>query len=525
MYENILEEFDEYQDNHKIQNDCHEVTNILEADKSNRYIKPVSSSSTTATTTTNTTINDRDHPKQYFTKHYSIETGKFYYINKVTNECTWDKPKGENVPLENSMLIHPLSLFSSSSQNEIVTKDFNKPKDVWNGDKDDKRKLKREQRRFIIQRKLNENTRDQSRKQFKLQEEQEQLEKDIWLLECRKGSETGNEGRIQVNWKKFGYISSEVYDFERNNPTIQLSDLSLNGNGLDSILDIPVHCLNLKRLSLTCNKIVKLDESIGNLVHLTHLNLLRNGMKSLPSAIGSLKQLQVLDISHNELKCLPASIKYLDKIEVLNLECNQLVEIPDVVGEMCCESVNFNSNQITFLPRSIGQMKRLKRLSCMDNKLKFLPVELFESKTLQVLHLSRNYISELPNAIGKLAESIECLWLDNNRLSALPSNFHMLTRLKELQLERNSEMTNPSLNVIIKGPKEVLKWCEMNLARCEYKRKRNIVVAVQDLLEQANQHKLYGKDPVKEPFESVFEPNVSYRGGKCILVVSSLDLD
>ena len=515
MHENILEEHDQYQDNHTIHNDCHDATNILEDEKNNRNIKKPSS------TTKNATINNRD----YFTKHYSVETGKFYYINKVTHECTWDKPKGENVPLDNSTFIRPLLLPSSSSQNEIDIKDFNKPKGVWNDDRDDKRKLKREQRRFIIQRKINENTRDQSRRKFKLQEEQEQLEKDIWVSECQKGSETGNEGRIQVNWKNLGYISSDIYDFERNNPTIQLSDLSLNGNGLDSILDIPVYCLNLKRLSLTCNKIVKLDESIGNLIHLTHLNLLKNGMQSLPSTIGSLKQLQVLDISHNELKCLPASIKYLDKIEVLNLECNQLVEIPDVVGEMYCEYINLNSNQITFLPRSIGQMKRLKRLSCIDNKLKFLPVELFESKTLQALHLSRNYIAELPNAIGKLAETIECLWLDNNRLSALPSNFHMLTHLKELQLERNSEMTNPSLNVIIKGPKEVLKWCEMNLARCEYKRKRNIVIAVQDLLEQANQHKLCGKDPVNEPFESVFEPNVSHRGGKCILVVSSLDFN
>lgn len=73
-------------------------------------------------------------------------------------------------------------------------------------------------------------------------------------------------------------------------------------------------------------------------------------------------------------------------------------------------------------------------------------------------------------------------------------------------------MVNPSMSTIVKGPQEVLRWCQLNLARCDHSRQRNIVIAVQDVLELVRRLKVSGCNTIEEPHESVFESNVNYNG-------------
>ena len=434
---------------------------------------------------------------QHFTKHYDVKSGKFYHVIKATNEIIWDKPMGECIPLE---------------QNESLTIKAPKPNTT-----------EKIERQYIIESKRKEFDQEKLKKESKTKEEQEHYEQKCWLKECSRGIFGGDSdsGKIHVNWKKFGYISDEVYNFETKNTTIKLLELSLNGNDLHSIHDLPIHCTNLQRLSLASNQIRHLDRSVGKMASLTHLNLLRNKLESLPESIGSLTQLQVLDVSYNSLTTIPASIGNLKQIRVFNVECNKLEDLPNVFDGLNCKVINLNSNNLINLPHSISQMKQLKQLSVCDNKLKFLPLHLCKSTTITELHLSRNFIKELPNAIGNFT-SLECLWLDNNKLSALPSDFYLLKNLKELQLECNLEMINPSMEIIVKGPQEVLKWCELKLAKKNYMRKRNIITSMQDLLEQIDKLKLNGNND--EPHNSIFRSNVIFQEGespKSIMILST----
>ncbi len=436
---------------------------------------------------------DHQHPKHYFTKHYDVASGKFYHVIKATNERIWDTPKGQTVPME-----YHVSQQQSNAQNANRCSQ--------------RKMIQKEERSYVIERKRHVHSEENVKKQMQQQQARRQDIHETWLHECQKGLLSQNRGRVKVDWRRFGYISDEIYNFEKNNDPVKLWDLSLNGNDLDSIHELCIRCPNLQRLSLARNRIQVLDDSIGKLSSLTHLNLLHNGLQSLPSSIGALTQLQVLDVSHNSLRSIPKTIVMLKQISVLNLECNSLEEIPDI-GKMHCDTINLNSNRLITIPRCIGEMKKLKRLLLNDNRLKFLPVDMCYSNSLQTIHLSRNNIAEMPNAIGLLSSTLESLWLDNNKLCALPTSFYQLSRLKELRIEGNRGMVNPSMTVITKGPQEVLKWCELKFARCDYSRKRNIVLAVQDLLEQVGKLRLGGYDDFKEPHESVFESNVDHNGG------------
>ena len=59
--------------------------------------------------------NDPQHPKHYFTKHYDVVSGKFYHVIKATDECIWDRPKGQSVPLE---------CYESQKQSTLLHTDF-----------------------------------------------------------------------------------------------------------------------------------------------------------------------------------------------------------------------------------------------------------------------------------------------------------------------------------------------------------------------------------------------------------------
>lgn len=57
-------------------------------------------------------------------------------------------------------------------------------------------------------------------------------------------------------------------------------------------------------------------------------------------------------------------------------------------------------NQLTHLPRSIGNLLQLQTLNVKDNKLKELPDTLGELRSLRTLDVSENEIQRLPQMLA-----------------------------------------------------------------------------------------------------------------------------
>ncbi len=53
--------------------------------------------------------------------------------------------------------------------------------------------------------------------------------------------------------------------------------------------------------------------------------------------------------------------------------------------------------------------------------------------------MSGNFIDILPDSIVDV-QLLRYLWLDFNKISSLPPNFHRLTKLRELKLEGNPDL-------------------------------------------------------------------------------------
>ena len=86
----------------------------------------------------------------------------------------------------------------------------------------------------------------------------------------------------------------------------------------------------------------KTDRNIIYLPLLEHLSLSCNLLESLPDSISSMQNLKALDVSQNRIRYLPPAIGNLRNIQVLSA----------------------NQNKLKSLPYSLGKLKTLQRLKC-----------------------------------------------------------------------------------------------------------------------------------------------------------------
>lgn len=100
------------------------------------------------------------------------------------------------------------------------------------------------------------------------------------------------------------------------------------------------------------------------------------------------------------------------------------------------EFLNFDSNQIEYLPKEIGKFQNLKGLSLQNNRIKELSEEIGALNKLQELIISDNQLQQLPSCIAHL-HNLKMLFVDNNKLIALPEEMGQLEKLTNLYLGNN----------------------------------------------------------------------------------------
>jgi Leucine-rich repeat (LRR) protein len=182
-----------------------------------------------------------------------------------------------------------------------------------------------------------------------------------------------------------------------------------------------------------------LSPEIGRLVNLQELSLAGNDLQTLPPEIGKLTNLQVLVLDKNKIKRLPKEIGQLQNLRRLFLNAyNQNVDAEEsVVGE------EHLGEELRALWQEIGKLPKLITLGLANNRLTGLPSALMSAKSLQDLYLNNNRLSEIQSSIGQLVE-LRQLDLSNNKLTSLPSSIGNLRNLEVLDVRLNKLKELPS---------------------------------------------------------------------------------
>lgn len=116
---------------------------------------------------------------------------------------------------------------------------------------------------------------------------------------------------------------------------------------------------------------------------------------------------------------------------------DQIDWIPDSIGKLSdLLTLDLSENRIVMLPAAIGLLSSLTKLDLHSNLIAQLPDAIGDLSSLLYLDLRANQLTTLPATFGKLA-GLEELDLSSNRLSSLPDEIGNLTSLKKLNIETN----------------------------------------------------------------------------------------
>jgi Ras of Complex, Roc, domain of DAPkinase/Leucine rich repeat len=134
---------------------------------------------------------------------------------------------------------------------------------------------------------------------------------------------------------------------------------------------------------------------------------------------------------------------YLDLTAIGDNDSEKLTELPESLGQLKqLQMLGLFGNHLTTLPEWLGQLTQLQSLELADNQLTVLPEWLGQLTQLQSLYLHGNQLTALPESLGRLTQLRE-LYVSNNELAELPKTLVHLYQLKVLQL--NSNPLNPEL--------------------------------------------------------------------------------
>jgi Leucine-rich repeat (LRR) protein len=201
--------------------------------------------------------------------------------------------------------------------------------------------------------------------------------------------------------------------------------------------ELEVIVSDMKKVELEGTSLDCIPEYIYQARILEELDLADNYIEEVGDQIKNLKNLISLNLWQNQVNYLSRNIGHLKKLKYLILTDNKLNSIPSTIG--CMNSLlkpYLGYNYISELPSSISKLRKLKELVIYNNELKFLPESIKFLGSVEMFDLNKNHIRALPNNIGFL-NSLKKLLISNNELSELPNSFDNLKNLEILSLSAN----------------------------------------------------------------------------------------
>lgn len=207
--------------------------------------------------------------------------------------------------------------------------------------------------------------------------------------------------------------------------------------------------LNTKTFSINYwEKLKEIPQEIRLLQELEQLYIYRNkSIKTYPQELAELPKLRYISLRFNNLKQLPIVLAKLKKLETLILANNRFLastkwEYLTKMKALKVLDLSYALQNLSTLPKVIGEISSLKELNISGNKLKYLPVELKKLSSLEKLYCEINDFEEFPKIITQLPKLKE-LQIPAKALQDLPEDVLDLQYIKNIKFTAKSQKNTP----------------------------------------------------------------------------------
>jgi adenylate cyclase len=181
------------------------------------------------------------------------------------------------------------------------------------------------------------------------------------------------------------------------------------------------HSVTLRRLDLSCNRIVDLDEAgLDCIPELTTLSLQNNRMEKLPWYFPRLRSLKHLNISNNKFRRVPSVVPEMANLVDLDISFNTISELPEQMGQLkALETFIIVGNQVSKFPDECSGLVSLRVLDCRRNNLSDLGIVCMLPK-LEKIYADHNSVHALDLSIGPNLTALDVSHNDITHLSLAP---------------------------------------------------------------------------------------------------------
>lgn len=147
-----------------------------------------------------------------------------------------------------------------------------------------------------------------------------------------------------------------------------------------------------------------------------------------------------LNLSNLELTDMPPDISKFGNLKVLNASKNQFVELYPMAKFRLLEELHMNRNFIRSVENAMfSNHPELRVLDLSRNEIIFIPETISKLPLLEVLNLSYNKIKAVPECMSELS-SLQQVDLSHNNISSIGNQFERMIQLGKLDVTSNPDL-------------------------------------------------------------------------------------
>lgn len=131
-----------------------------------------------------------------------------------------------------------------------------------------------------------------------------------------------------------------------------------------------------------------LYRTIYKIVHSVYLTSVNHGLTKMPDNINLMKNLESIGFQSNKISNIPKQLFDLEKLSILRMPYNKLTAIPKEIDQLKqLKTLELNNNELTTIPKNIAKLPNLKYLFLSNNPLTDIHDEIFEMENLKFLYI------------------------------------------------------------------------------------------------------------------------------------------